>query len=96
MPYHLDDGPVVYYYMTGFWLINMAPKISIWHSPPDLPFHHTAGYLLGGRVPLGERAFGQILTLSDHPSLSTPGGQLSSVYELHFAYLWGHIYGSGD
>ncbi len=25
-------------------------------------------YLPGGRVTLGERAFGQILTLSDHPS----------------------------
>ena len=25
-------------------------------------------HLLGGRVTLGEQAFGQILTLSDHPS----------------------------
>ncbi len=31
--------------------------------------HLLSKYLLGGRVTLGERAFGQILILSDHPSL---------------------------
>ena len=30
--------------------------------------HLLCKYLLGGRVTLGERAFGQILTLSDRPS----------------------------
>ncbi len=30
-------------------------------------------YLLGGRVTLGEQAFGQILTLSDHPSYPSVG-----------------------
>ena len=30
--------------------------------------HLLCKYLLGGRLTLGERAFGQILTLSDHPS----------------------------
>ncbi len=33
--------------------------------------HLLCKYLLGGQVTFGERAFGQILTLSDHPSLSS-------------------------
>ncbi len=31
--------------------------------------HLSCKYLLGGQVTLGERAFGQILTLSDYPPL---------------------------
>ena len=44
-------------------------------NPPTLKFENndkyicTCKYLLGGRVTLGERAFGQIFTLSDHPPL---------------------------
>ena len=40
-------------YMTGVWLINMAPKISIWHSPPDLPFHQSVVQVVHLRPPGG-------------------------------------------
>ena len=33
----LTLGAVIY--MTDFWLINMAPKILIWHLLSDLPLH---------------------------------------------------------
>ncbi len=48
--------------------------------------HTLCKYLLGGRVTLGERAFGQILTLSDHPSctVSVFGQDLLNEVVEHF------------
>ena len=43
--------------------------------------HILCKYLLRGRVTLGERAFGQILTLSDHPSF------FFHFFSLHFSNL---------
>ncbi len=45
-----------------------------------ISLHLSCKYLLGGQVTLGERAFGQILTFSDHPPLWK-----LRVYEVVFA-----------
>ena len=45
--------------------------------------HLLCKYLLGGRVTLGERAFGQILTVSDHPSYNAYQSTVSAFIQQH-------------
>ncbi len=53
---------------SQFFTIRMKNyKTAVLHIKHWNPLHILCIYLLGGWVTLGEPAFGQILTFSDHP-----------------------------